>query len=68
MEMFDIQEVLQQNPEVVQQLQRLGWVPPQLNMVPSSQSDVNLDLETLLMGPFHVVGNGLSLSSDLYLS
>jgi hypothetical protein len=51
----NIQEMLQQNPEMAQQLQRLGWAPPRLGIVPSSSSGFNPDPETLLTAPSYTV-------------
>lgn len=47
----DIQELLQQRPEVAHQLQRLGWVPPRLDTTPQYSSSFTPGLERLLITP-----------------
>lgn len=52
---IDMQTMLQQNPDVVQQLQQLGWAPPKLDPVSNPSSGFTQDLETLLAGPGYTV-------------
>lgn len=52
---IDMQTMLQQNPDVVQQLQQLGWAPPRLDSVSNPSSGFSQDLETLLAGPGYTV-------------
>ena len=51
----DIQELLQQRPEVAHQLQRLGWVPPGLGTTPQYSPSVTPGLEGLLITPDNFV-------------
>lgn len=53
---LDIREMLQQNPEVGQQLQLLGWAPPKMDKAPGFPIDsTGLDLETMLTFPHQMV-------------
>jgi len=45
----NVQEMLEKNPDVVQQLQRLGWAPPRMGVPPSSLSGFTPDLETVAL-------------------
>lgn len=53
----DIQELIQQRPEVTQQLQRLGWVPPRLDagVTPHYSPSFTPGLERLLITPDNFV-------------
>lgn len=57
----NIKEMLQRNPEIAQQLQRLGWAPPRLDTVQSSSSSSNPDLQTLPIAPSYTVSITQSL-------
>lgn len=50
----DMQHLLQENPTIAQQLQQLGWAPPNAAPV-TSVAPVTANLETLLTYPRHLV-------------
>lgn len=57
---IDMQRMLQQNPDVVHQLQQLGWAPPRLDAVSYSSSGFTQDLETSLAAPGYTVSTAYS--------
>jgi len=61
---IDIEQVLQKNPEVAQQLRKLGWAPPELGTVQPSPGLTTTDLETLLTAPNFTVSNQLHYSAS----
>ncbi|KAJ6022340.1 hypothetical protein N7499_002897 [Penicillium canescens] len=65
---IDIQEMIRQKPEVVQQLQRLGWVPPPVDPATCSSSGIPSNGDTLSMTPssVQVEGSGVPTAQQYH--